>query len=125
MREWLASLLRRIVGRINEMRLVRDFCLIVLAILFALTYPLISEALNSKNWAELVNILKDNPLIIIIMAMPFIGLGVLMFFIHQIDKWEDAKANKRHNELLDTIKNNRPIIFNRRMVYGKHKRHTV
>jgi hypothetical protein len=104
--KWFTSLRRRFVGRINKMKVVRDLILIVFALFFAYLAPALSELLNTSNWAELDKLFQANTILPYLLMMPFVVLGLMLFFIHKIDKWEDDKAEKRHKELLEAIQNN-------------------
>jgi len=70
--------------------------------------PTLTELLTASNWSELDKIFQANQLLPYIVALPFVVLGLMLLFVHKIDKWEtaeqDAKDDKRHQELLDAIK---------------------
>ena len=83
----LASLIRRIVGRINKVKLARDILLIVFALFFAYLAPALSKLLNAANWSELDKIFQANPTLPYLLMFPFVTLGLMLFFIHWIDKW--------------------------------------
>ena len=104
------------------MKLVRSLLFAIFLLFFAYLSPALSELFNVSNWAELDKIFQTNPSLPYLLMIPFGLLCLMLVFIHQIDKWEDGKAAKRHQELLTAIKENRPIIFNRGVSYGSRKR---
>lgn len=106
----ITSLLRRIVRRIDKVKVLRDLILIIFVLLFAYLAPTLSELLNAGNWDEFNRIFQDNQLLPYIVALPFVVLGLMLLFIRTIDKWEDDKAEKRHQALLEAIQSNSLLL---------------
>lgn len=96
--------LLKIIGRINKVKLVRDLILIALVPYIAFLAPALSQLTDAKNQDELNRLFQAQPLLYWFLLAPFAVLGVMLLFIHKIDAWEDAKAEKRHQELLEAIK---------------------
>ena len=76
------------------------------AAFFIFLSPTLSELLTASNWSELNKIFQANQLLPYILVLPFVVLVLMLVFVHKIDNWEDQKAGKRHQELLDAIRNN-------------------
>ena len=102
------------------MKIARGLLFVVFVLLFVPVTQALSEMLTTRNWDDVKAIFINNPMIAAIIAIPIICLVLILLFIHKIDKWEGEKAEKRHAELLEAIKNNRPIIF-RKSSHGARK----
>ena len=96
------------------MRLAREFLLIIFAMMLVLVLPVLADLLNMSNWGELSAVFTNNPLIIVLLAIPILSLVFVMVFIHKIDKWEtkeqDAKDDKRNSKLIKAIKANSSLL---------------
>lgn len=99
--------LLKIVGRINKVILVRDLILVAFISLLAYVAPSYAELLKPSKLLELYNSIQANPVLITLLLpllLPFAILITMLGYIQKIDIWEDAKAIKRHEELLQAIK---------------------
>ncbi len=94
------------IGRVNKVGVLRDLLLMGFAAFFIFLSPTLSELLTASNWSELNKIFQANQLLPYILVLPFVVLVLMLVFVHKIDNWEDQKAGKRHQELLDAIRNN-------------------
>ena len=113
--------LKRIIGRIEKVKIARGILFLMFVLLFMPVTQALSEIATISNWSDAKNMFATNPIFWLIIVIPIIVLILILLLIHKIDKWEDKKAEKRHDELLKAIKDNRPIIFNRSVIYGKRK----
>lgn len=104
--------LKRVIGRIDKMRLLRDILLVLFTLVFTQVLPFVNELLDPSKQAGLIKILIDNPLIAAVLMIPFICLFVLIVYIHQIDTFENSDVAKRHTELLKKIDSFQQAITN-------------
>ncbi len=100
------SLLKRIVGRIDKVKLVRDIFLTILVLTSGFLFQYIGD-LNRMSFTDMMEFLSTGTLsailFIIVFSMPFLLVGLLLIFIRKIDAWEDEKMDDRFNELVDAI----------------------
>lgn len=102
----LKTALLKIVGGENKVKLFRDIILLTFALLFAIAFPLLRDLSDPNTQTAMMQTMKDNPILIIVVILPFFMLSGLGFMIFRIDAWEDKKAEKRHQELLKAIRGN-------------------
>jgi len=101
-------------------KIARDILLILFILLFVPMTQVLSGIPTPPDWNGIKTYFANSPMIAVIFAIPIIVLIFILLFIHRLDKWEDEKAIERHNELLEVIKNNKPIIA-KRFSHGKRK----
>jgi hypothetical protein len=100
----IVTLLRRIGRRIDKVELVRDLLLVVFLATFGYFYPAISDLIRLWDSPSFNKVVLDNPMLYLVILMPFGILGLMLLFIHKIDAWVDVKAERRHQELLKAIR---------------------
>jgi len=112
----LTALIRRIVGRIYRMQLMKSVLLVLFVYLFNLLFPAISTLLNPILRQE---VKETYPTIIgaVVVATLFI-LG-LLYVIHRIDKYERERDDKRLKKIISEVMGSkRHLDFG-----GKHGKH--
>lgn len=90
------------------MKLIRDLLLILFPLAFVYFAPVFSELTKISNQEQLNILFRTNPILYLMILIPIGILVFMLVFIHKIDAWEsqktDEKADNRHQELLNTIK---------------------
>lgn len=102
----LKASLRKIIGRVDKVKLVRDLLLIVFLATYTYFSPLVSELSKVGNTEEFNQLVLNNPIIYYVLLIPVAILIGMLLFIHKIDSWEDKKAENRHKDLLKAIQDN-------------------
>ena len=90
----LTALIRRIVGRIDMARLLRDFTLIVFGFFVVLVIPTLPELLQLQINAPVKLVIL---VAVIITAIPY------LFLIYWLGKLEERQQEKRDKKLIGEI----------------------
>jgi hypothetical protein len=98
----ITNFLKRLLGRIERMSLLREMLLIALVpcILFAYKFY---DDLQSLSKAKDFNTLAQNTPFDFVIVLPYLGLLIILVGVWWIDHRDSKKQDKRHEDLLEVI----------------------
>jgi hypothetical protein len=99
----IRDFLRKLIGRVDKVKLVRDLLLLVFGAFFVYLSPAVSDLTNVSNWPDFNRIFQANPILPWIILIPFVALILMLVFIHKIDNWVDSKQDDKLDKMVKLL----------------------